>query len=270
MSGSSTLLTRFTACAGSVAAANAANGQIEVVDLGPVDGDISISGSNATGAIGLDFDSDGVVDMRIRRNLSSGRLKLFVDGDSANGQGNNEEDEIIAFAGGLNPIALSAGDLIGPSPAAGEFTFASNDNGALGNSEIWAAESGASSSEGDFPVDGVERFIGVRTVLDGTTHFGWIGIVLDEEQFSPLTFMNGYVSSIAYNTVPNEPIVAGDRGGAVDCTCDVNADTLCNGSDFFAWVSAFGAQAPECDVNADTLCNGSDFFAWVSAFGQGC
>ncbi|MEM8756742.1 MAG: GC-type dockerin domain-anchored protein [Planctomycetota bacterium] len=55
-----------------------------------------------------------------------------------------------------------------------------------------------------------------------------------------------------------------------DCPCDVNDDTFCNGSDFFAWVSAFGGQAPECDVNGDTFCNGSDFFAWVSAFGQGC
>ncbi|MEM8756921.1 MAG: hypothetical protein AAGF47_03970 [Planctomycetota bacterium] len=54
------------------------------------------------------------------------------------------------------------------------------------------------------------------------------------------------------------------------CACDVNGDTLCDGGDFFAWVSAFGVQAPQCDVNGDTLCDGGDFFAWVSAFGEGC
>ncbi|MEM8756670.1 MAG: GC-type dockerin domain-anchored protein [Planctomycetota bacterium] len=55
-----------------------------------------------------------------------------------------------------------------------------------------------------------------------------------------------------------------------DCACDVNNDTLCTSADFFAWVSAFGSQAPECDVNNDSLCTSADFFAWVSAFGQGC
>ncbi|MEM8756565.1 MAG: GC-type dockerin domain-anchored protein, partial [Planctomycetota bacterium] len=55
-----------------------------------------------------------------------------------------------------------------------------------------------------------------------------------------------------------------------DCPADVNGDGEADGSDFFAWVSAFGSQAPECDVNTDGFCTGSDFFAWVSAFSQGC
>ncbi|MEM8758012.1 MAG: GC-type dockerin domain-anchored protein, partial [Planctomycetota bacterium] len=59
-------------------------------------------------------------------------------------------------------------------------------------------------------------------------------------------------------------------GDAPTCPGDVNDDGSVDGSDFFAWVSAFGSQSPSCDVNGDTLCDGSDFFAWVSAFGTGC
>ncbi|MEM8757654.1 MAG: GC-type dockerin domain-anchored protein [Planctomycetota bacterium] len=55
-----------------------------------------------------------------------------------------------------------------------------------------------------------------------------------------------------------------------DCPCDVNGDTLCTSSDFFAWVSAFGDLAPECDINGDEACTSSDFFAWVNEFGIGC
>ncbi|MEM8756678.1 MAG: GC-type dockerin domain-anchored protein [Planctomycetota bacterium] len=223
-------------------------------------------------AVPLDFDGDGVEDLQIRTRQFDNLLKVIVDGDADNSQANNEEDEIIAFPGSLNPIALTAGDRIGPSPSEGAFVLASNDMGQLGDSNVWRAftDPPATSSEGDFPVGGEERFIGVRTVIDGNTHFAWIGIVIDSETFSPDIGVNGYVSAIAYNTVPGEPITAGDRGDGVDCACDVNSDTRCTSADFFAWVNAFGAQAPECDVNGDTLCTSADFFAWVNAFGVGC
>lgn len=62
-----------------------------------------------------------------------------------------------------------------------------------------------------------------------------------------------------------------------ECPCDVNNDTRCSDSDFFAWVTAFVAdpRTPEqedaCDVNRDGNCSDSDFFAWVTEFiGPGC
>ncbi|MEM8876111.1 MAG: GC-type dockerin domain-anchored protein, partial [Planctomycetota bacterium] len=55
-----------------------------------------------------------------------------------------------------------------------------------------------------------------------------------------------------------------------DCPGDVNGDGDLNGSDFFAWVAAFGSLDPVADVNRDGSVDGSDFFAWVAAFGQGC
>ncbi|MEM8757030.1 MAG: GC-type dockerin domain-anchored protein [Planctomycetota bacterium] len=54
------------------------------------------------------------------------------------------------------------------------------------------------------------------------------------------------------------------------CPADVNADGAINGSDFFAWVAAFGAGSYLADQNLDGSVDGSDFFAWVAAFGVGC
>ncbi|MEM8756262.1 MAG: GC-type dockerin domain-anchored protein [Planctomycetota bacterium] len=66
----------------------------------------------------------------------------------------------------------------------------------------------------------------------------------------------------AYRTVID---LAGDP-----CLADVNDDGIVTSADFFAWVVAFGDQAPECDQNLDGSCTSADFFAWVSNFGTGC
>ncbi|MEM9167958.1 MAG: dockerin type I domain-containing protein [Planctomycetota bacterium] len=258
-------------------AVGAASGQITTTELGPVDGDISISGSNATATLNIDFDGDSVAELRVRRNLLSGRLKLFVDGDASNSEGFNDEDEIVTSSFSTNPLALNSGDLIGPTAPAGRWSFASNNAGGLDESEIWSFQQGGSASEGEIPVDGNEYFIGVRTIIDGNTHYGWIGLILESETFAPLTSMDGYVTAIAYNTVPDEPIAAGDRGSEEPCPADVNGDGELNDSDFFAWVTAFTSnpRTPEdeqaCDVNRSGECNDSDFFAWVTIFtGVGC
>ncbi|MEM9167586.1 MAG: GC-type dockerin domain-anchored protein [Planctomycetota bacterium] len=57
-------------------------------------------------------------------------------------------------------------------------------------------------------------------------------------------------------------------GGGRLCA-DVNNDDAVNSSDFFAWVTAFGAEdLVPCDVNSDGSCTSSDFFAWVTFFGN--
>ncbi|MEN0021563.1 MAG: hypothetical protein AAF747_11865 [Planctomycetota bacterium] len=185
---------------GAIAAApfaTAASGQIVYTELGPVSGDLS--GANAMGSIvlGIDFNQDTSTDMNIRRQIN-GAAKLYIDGDAGSSQGNNDEDEIITSSpGDLNPTPLLAGDII---DGTANFRFASNNNGGAADSDIWKAD-----GSGSFPVDGVERFIGVRTVLDGNTVFGWIGIVLLSEDGNSI---NGFVSGHAYE-LSGGPIAAG-------------------------------------------------------------
>ncbi|MEM8756679.1 MAG: hypothetical protein AAGF47_02730 [Planctomycetota bacterium] len=189
---------KLLAAAPLAAVAGGANGQIVYTELGPVVGDISYPGAST---LNLDFDQDSIADMRIRQNFISGQAKVFVDGDASNSENGNAEDEVFTALGGLNPLALSAGDLISDTPGLGQaWTFASND-GQSGTSDIWR-----STGSGDFAVDGLERFFGVRTVLNGNTHYGWVGVVLNSEDGLE---MDGFITGYAYNSVPNGFIEAG-------------------------------------------------------------
>ncbi|HEY7095406.1 MAG TPA: hypothetical protein VH437_01700 [Terriglobales bacterium] len=55
-----------------------------------------------------------------------------------------------------------------------------------------------------------DRFLGVRFLIDGENHYGWIGFrrVRDFAPGQMMVVLAGY----AYETVPNKTIVAGDRG----------------------------------------------------------
>lgn len=189
---------KVMAAAPLAAVAGGANGQIVYTELGPSLGDISYPGAPT---LNLDFDQDSIADMRIRQNLISGQAKVFVDGDASNSENGNAEDEVFTALGSLNPLALSAGDLISDTPGLGQaWTFASNDGGS-GTSDIWR-----STGTGNFDADGVERFFGIRTVLGGNTHYGWVGVVLNNDTGSSV---DGFITGYAYNSVPNGFIEAG-------------------------------------------------------------
>jgi len=54
------------------------------------------------------------------------------------------------------------------------------------------------------------------------------------------------------------------------CPADFNADGLLNSQDFFDFLVAFFASAPDADFNADGFVNSQDFFDFVAAFFAGC
>jgi hypothetical protein len=58
---------------------------------------------------------------------------------------------------------------------------------------------------GGFFYNGTDRFLGVRFLFKGETHYGWI-------QFRSVFFFTARLGGWAYETVPNKPILAGDRG----------------------------------------------------------
>jgi len=54
------------------------------------------------------------------------------------------------------------------------------------------------------------------------------------------------------------------------CTADFNGDTAVNSQDFFDFITAFFASAPNADFNNDGSINSQDFFDFVSVFFVGC
>ncbi|MEM8756829.1 MAG: GC-type dockerin domain-anchored protein [Planctomycetota bacterium] len=104
-------------------------------------------------------------------------------------------------------------------------------------------------------------------------------VVFDTASFAPVdTIETGFAIANLGSGDGGEVVAAASptyAGGLIvasaeRCAVDVNNDGLVDSADFFAWVSAFGSQAPECDVNLDGTCTSADFFAWVSGFSEGC
>jgi hypothetical protein len=58
--------------------------------------------------------------------------------------------------------------------------------------------------------------------------------------------------------------------GTPPCTADFNNDEIVNSQDFFDFLTAFFATAPEADFNNDKVINSQDFFDFLTAFFEGC
>jgi hypothetical protein len=54
------------------------------------------------------------------------------------------------------------------------------------------------------------------------------------------------------------------------CAADFNNDDVVNSQDFFDFLTAFFASAPNADFNRDNLVNSQDFFDFLTAFFAGC
>lgn len=71
-------------------------------------------------------------------------------------------------------------------------------------------------------------------------------------------------------TSPQSPIALRLIEGGDECLADFNTDGIVNSQDFFDFLTAFFAAAPDADFNADGLINSQDFFDFLTAFFAGC
>jgi hypothetical protein len=58
-----------------------------------------------------------------------------------------------------------------------------------------------------------DRYLGVRFLIDGKTHYGWIRLTVTAPSAAG-QFMSAMITGYAYETVPNKPISAGTAGTA--------------------------------------------------------
>ncbi|MEL6795743.1 MAG: PEP-CTERM sorting domain-containing protein [Planctomycetota bacterium] len=196
---------RMSLLAGSAVLAGAASGQIEYTPVGGVDGLLDGDGD----IVPIDFNGDGTREFEVfyeepaAGNLNI-KLEAFPDVDA-----NNVTDEILvdptqAAGNSNNPLALALGEAIDPNETATRaWQF-------IGRTDTGLSPSGISNSNGggNFRNVGVEEFIGVRTVIDGNTHYGWVGIqitALDDVS----DVLTGVVTGYAYETTPGVGIAAG-------------------------------------------------------------
>ena len=196
---------RMSLLAGGTVLAGAASGQIEFTPVGPVDGLLDGDGDG----VASDFNGDGVREVEVfYEEPAAGNLNIKIEAFPDTGT-SNVTDEILVDPTGAagnanNPLALSLGEPIDPNETATRaWQF-------VGRTDAGTSPSGISNSNGggNFRDVGVEEFIGVRTIIDGNTHYGWIGIqitALDDANDA----LTGFVTGYAYETTPDLGIAAG-------------------------------------------------------------
>jgi hypothetical protein len=148
---------------------------------------------HGTGKLGIDLDNDGAVDITIRvwRCESFSGYGQIVGCISAYGALNLGEIETSHFS--PRAAALTRGIKVGPSNGFGARAF-------MG--------SGFPSESDGHWTHVANRFLGARFVINGETHFGWIGF----RSVYGTYVLTAKLAGWAYETNPDTPIVTGSGG----------------------------------------------------------
>lgn len=183
-------LTKYGALTAALIGVTDASGQILYTNIDP----------DFAGDIGdeffLDLNQDAVNDFRIQQSGDN----LFIEPLSSNSilgsiNFNSSSNNSYAY-----PFALSSGDVI----SSGQTSWAAFDTQSL-NFGSYSSSSSSSSpcSYGNW-CDETDKFLGLRFIVNGNTHYGWARL--------DAVFTNGWtVKDFAYNTIPDASIEAGQQ-----------------------------------------------------------
>ncbi len=100
--------------------------------------------------------------------------------------------------------ALRRGAMIGPSNAPSSFNEAGiieiSDSAPAGSSKFFRGSWGGSPKN---------RYLGVRFLMNGQTHYGWIRLTVTTNPKPHTAIMSATITGYAYETAPNKAIAAG-------------------------------------------------------------
>jgi hypothetical protein len=141
----------------------------------------------------LDLNHDGKTDFTFFNATSfynghdSGSAVVWMDGGSVVGQ--------------QHPSALMRGANIGPSAP-----FLQVNSYSIRIEAGYGVRSGSDRLVGDWGGNPKNRYLGVRFLIDGQTHYGWVRLTIITE---PGTSWSATITAYAYETVANKAIKAG-------------------------------------------------------------
>lgn len=190
-------------CTGVGVAALAQTGSHQTIQYFPANVDL-VSFDRGFELIPLDIDRNGATDFNFFGAGSGGYSSR--SGQNGTYHGLVGWSQLPAGAGALNRM-LAKGQEIGPSE---NFT-----NQATLLYSNWREQQGHTSAQcGGIYRGGAGPYIGIKFVMHGDTHYGWIR--LSGMQCIGRGSIQGKVTGYAYNTVANAPIQAGQiRSGIV-------------------------------------------------------
>jgi hypothetical protein len=158
-----------------------------------------VIGNNGT--YNLDLNNDGITDFTIRQTLtytSSGRGDVLTVEKVPAGNG------LVGTVLGNYPSALTRGSAI-----SSQKNFIGSAGGVMAGYHTLAHAGGWFLGKW---VDLTHRYLGLKFVIDGQTHYGWARLNVRVHGFSIQAILNGY----AYETVPGKMIRTGRTSGSDD------------------------------------------------------
>ncbi|MEM1011182.1 MAG: PEP-CTERM sorting domain-containing protein [Planctomycetota bacterium] len=228
----------YAAAAAALTVAASASADVVYTELCPVDGAL-FNGPNVPGIgpanggndiiIPIDFNQDGTTELEVSYEEAQGALNIKIQGNPDNAIGNREDEILVDRTAPLgeanNPLDLQFGEIIDATDngttRSWQFigltgpTFnpdaSSSISGIAGSNQVGAD----GTDSGNFEViDGkTPEYIGVRTIIDGEQHYGWIGIVITTKVNASLSGqpdeLEGFVTGYAYESTPGVGLAAG-------------------------------------------------------------
>jgi hypothetical protein len=186
-------------------AAAAAAGVSMLALAQPADAEVVVTKANLPftylQSVSLDLNQDGIADFRFSIHLYddfsfSSRVGVIPLAGA----------NVVASPGLRGPYAsaLVRGAKIGPSA---HFSSSSRfDSGAVAVERIRGSSRGAIHLYGNWEGSLPNRFLGVKFLIDGATHYGWVRLTLMIHHSSPIS---GTITGYAYETVADKRILAG-------------------------------------------------------------
>jgi hypothetical protein len=199
----------------------------------------------------VDLDKDGLREFEIQTFSSVNKVA-----DIAAGVGVALDDGSPSHTANL-----AAGTLVGP----GTHVFGTPGADQLNGTVEEPANSGIFVPAGNFQVSDGPGFIGVEFLIDGNTHYGFVGYQGTGEENSA----NGKVFAVGYENAPNTPILTVTP--ALSLQADFDADNDVDGADFLIWQRGLGLTGQTNNDNGDADGNGVvdnlDLDVWTNEFG---
>jgi hypothetical protein len=153
------------------------------------------------GTVFIDINHDGVTDFALSiYNFLSNAQRLRVRGLAQNGV-------FCSGSSGYPPLALRAGYRIGANGRYGTFDRVATPAVNVVDEPPETYVGGPFANAGD-------RFLGLKFVLDGETHYGWALLRVGAGIVGKHPVIHATLLGYAYNTEVGKPIDAGQRGPA--------------------------------------------------------
>lgn len=153
----------------------------------------------------LDLNKDGVADFKFSHNY--GRTSYFSDNLNVCAAlcGLPQNNEVVGGKGNvfIYASALVRGTKIGPSDHFTSFVGGVTIEASFGD---FLSSHTNRTVIGKWGGDPSNRYLGVRFVIGGETHYGWVRLTVTSDK---ILSISGTITGYAYETVPNKPIPAG-------------------------------------------------------------